>query len=456
METQFLLTNYFNDPLNTIKNLYDNHNIMSKDYSENNMTILYNKYNTKHKTKLELECRSVIIDRTTRKIICYSCSTPIYNNDATKYIKYNKIKIEETDVYICYEGSLLSVFNYNEKWYVATRKCIYNNESEKTGKYKMFLDVLEKDGYDFISFTNTLDTSKSYNFVLIHHLNENIVDYKSQFGNDYTKLCFISARNSDMSEIKLEEVRITLSPNIFLPAKLDMSENVLTKDINSPTYEGIIIKIKQPNMPGDILKIQTQAFQFYKAIGSDKNMLRGFLFLYQNNTLNDYFTNNPDSDKFKKLINPLNTNETFDIIGIISSIFKVLANELFELYKILYDFDGNQEKSKLSGDLYKCLSADYKNIIFKIRGLFLFSKKKQIEVSLLDITRILKTFDVKHLENLIKERKLMLNWSRIDKSIESFLFQQTLYKCDKICYKLASIYTIKLFPEIMPTDVPKL
>ena len=177
MESQFILTNYFNDPLNTIKNLYEKFNIMSKDYPENNMVILYNNYNSKHRSKLELECRSVIIDRTTSKIICYSCPTPIYNNEAIKYMKYNSF---EKEYYVCYEGSLLSVF-YNNGWFVASRKCIYSSTSEQTGKYKMFLDVLKKDGYDFDSFTNTLDKSTSYNFVLIHYLNENIVNYNEIF-----------------------------------------------------------------------------------------------------------------------------------------------------------------------------------------------------------------------------------------------------------------------------------
>lgn len=449
METNFLLTNYFNDPLNTIKNLYDKHNIMSKDY--NNMTILYNKYNTKHKTKLELECRSVIIDKTTNKIICYSCPTPIYNNEATNYIKRNESLMSSAEVYLCYEGSLLSIFYYNNTWYVSTRKCIYSNTSEKEGKYKMFSDVLEKDGYTFDTFTNTLETSKSYHFVLIHHLNENIVDYKTEFGEEYTKLCFISARDiTTMIECKLEDVNITLSPNIFLAGRLDTFTN-LDKDIKMPNYEGIIIKIKN-----DILKIQNPSYQFQKAIGSDKNMLRGFLFLYQQNMLTDYFTNNPDSDKFKKIINPLNTNETFDIIGIINCLFQVLTSELYELFKVLYDNDGNKIPNI---ELYKYLPHEYKNILFKIRGVFMASKKytNNTEYLLLkDVNRILKTTDVNQVEKLIKERKLLYNWSRINKTLNSCLYMNTLYKCDKIFYKLASIYTIKLFPEIMPTDIPQL
>ena len=48
----------------------------------------------------------------------------------------------------------------------------------------------------------------------------------------------------------------------------------------------------------------------------------------------------------------------------------------------------------------------------------------------------------------------MLNCTRLDKSPEIVQFSECLYHCDKIFYKLASIYTIKLFPEIMQDDIP--
>ena len=172
-----------------------------------------------------------------------------------------------------------------------------------------------------------------------------------------------------------------------------------------------------------------------------------------------YFTNNPDSENFKKMINPLNTNETFDIIGIINCLFQVLTSELYELFNVLYE-DGNQNPNI---KLYKYLPHEYKNILFKIRGVFMACKKKNLQssenkeyISVKDVIRILKTADVNQVERLIKERKLLYNWSRIDKTLNACLYTNTLNRCEKIFYKLASIYTIKLFPEIMPTDVPQL
>ena len=239
-----------------------------------------------------------------------------------------------------------------------------------------------------------------------------------------------------------------LSANIFLSKKLEST----TQDdiIELPANEGVIVKIKESNT---LLKIQSKSYLFHKAIGSEKNMFRGFLFLYQNNLLNSYLEN-PESDKFKQILNPLNTMETFDVGGIINCLFKVLASEFFELYNSLYDIEGNQLKTN---KLYNYLSQEYKNMLFKIKGIQLANKKKGNEpIGTKDINHILKIFDVTNLVNLIKERRLMLNWVRLADIPESKLFSQSLYKCPKIFYKLASIYTIKLFPEIMPDDMPKL
>jgi len=465
METQFILSKYITDssvPVDfLLKNLYDNYNILSKDYPEYNMIILYNKYDSKHKTKLEMECRSVIIDRTTLKIICYSCPTPLYNMDAVHYMWKNQ-SIEK-NTYMCYEGSLMSLFNHNNRWFVSSRKCIYSIDSEKEGQYKMFLDVLKKDNHDMESFTKLLDCNMSYHFVLIHHENNNIVNYVKVYGENYTKLCYIFMRNTAThNEISSENTECSfLSSEIFIPEKLDevMSSNMNKESLANlmvqPLYEGIVIKMN--NM---ILKLQNPSFQFHRAIGSDKNMYLGFLCLYQNNTLKHFLETNISTDKFKKIVNPLNTVESFDMIGMIDALFKVITSELFSLFNILYCSDGTQKDNKL----YNKLPDEYKNILFQIRGILFAnikrmrsSKNQLLEVlELKDIYNLLKSIEVRTLESFIRCRKLMLNWIRLDKTDDTKLFTSSLYHSDKIYYKLISIYTIKLFPEIMPDDLPQL
>jgi len=57
-------------------------NILSKDYIEEGLMLIYHKYDQKNNSDLEMECRSIILDRTTKKILSYSCENPVLNVDA--------------------------------------------------------------------------------------------------------------------------------------------------------------------------------------------------------------------------------------------------------------------------------------------------------------------------------------------------------------------------------------
>jgi hypothetical protein len=456
---QFLLSNYIKglkDVSDINKHLYQNYNIMTKELQDLEMTIYYNKYSNKHKTQMELASRSVIMDKN-YKVICYSCSTPIYNNEAIQYLTRFQHKSRET--YVCYEGSLMSVFNYNNKWYLSSRRNIYkSNDEESGGQFKMFLEVLEQDNITFDEFTAKLNPELSYHFVLIHYKNENIVSYEEEFGKEYKKLCFIFARNvNTQNELKSETVENNstfLTNNIFLPKKISNDQvkdyvNKLSENTsNQPLEEGIIIKINN-----NVLKLQSSSYLFYKSIGSDKNMFRGFLTLYQNNNLKKFFEDK-SNEKFKKMVNSLNTKESFDTIGMIDALFKVLTAELHNLYYILW----NDKEEHLNKDLYTILPSEYKDILFHLRGVFFSNKTKHTGddniLELKDVYNFIKTIDINVLEKFIRCRKLMLNWVSSDKTPNALKFNETLHKSNKVFYKLSAIYTTKLYPEIMPNDLP--
>ncbi len=468
---QYILSHYINDikdkkdikeVSNINKHLFQNFNIMTKEFSDLDMTIYYNKYDSKHKTSMEMASRSVILSNSEHKVICYTCPTPIYNMDAVQYLWRNQDKPRET--FVCYEGSLISLFNHNNKWYAASRKNIYMNDINSGGQYSMFMEILNQDNYKTIDeFTDKLDKKFSYHFVLIHHKNDNIVNYKNQFGEEYKKLCFIFARNSDnQNEVKPEETNATfISDNIFYPKKIDETEtqsfisNLSSINIiNQPEHEGIIIKLNN-----NILKLQSAAYQFHRAIGSEKNMFRGFLSLYQNNSLKNFF--NSDTMKFKKIVNPLNPSESFDTIGIIDALFKVITSELYHLFYTLW----NDKGEHLNKELYNKMPKEYKDILFHLRGIYFANKSKHIYtqsiddsiLKMKDVYNFIKSVDTHAFEKFIRCRKLMLNWVRQEKSKDSNnidMFNKTLHRCEKVFYKLSAIYTTKLFPEIMPDDLP--
>jgi len=471
MESQnFLINDYIknntkinNDITLLQENLYKM-GILLKDYPEDNIILLYNKYENKNKGPIELECRSVVLNRTTFDIVCYTCPTPIYNINALNYLMKNNTLPK--NIFKCYEGSLLSLFHFNNKWYLSSRKCLDSNNSvlNGTSHYNMFMDVIKQDNFNTLDdFTKLLDKNYTYHFVLIHHLNENIVNYKIEFGEEYKKLCFIFARESSThKEINSEDIdSLILSDNIFLPKKLEDESsfdktNQLTDLNERPLTEGIVIKVNN-----HLLKLQSLAYQFYKVIGPEKNLYRGFIRLYQTNNLKNYFKEYPNAKKYEKIVNPINTNESFDTIGIIDAVFKICTSELYNLFNVFWDKDDNHKNVKL----YELLPKEYKDILFHLRGIYFQNKKKYENktneyLKISNIYSYIKYMDTKEFENFLRCRKLMLNWVRIDKNNENL---KTFVKClqshnqkdQKVFYKLIAIYSNKLFPEIMPDDLPQ-
>jgi hypothetical protein len=455
--TKFLLHSYIKDFDNEhIKGMQDklfSLGVLSKDYPEENLILLYNKYNNENKAPLELECRSVVINRNNFNIENYSCITPIYNGSAMNYLMMNQDKNKE--IYKCYEGSLLSLFNFNNNWYFSSRRNVLRiTDDTQNPHFKMFCDVIKQDGFNIETFIEKLDMNITYHFVLIHHQNKNIINYEKLFGKDYMKLCFIFARDKETnSEINSEDINsLFLTDNIFLPKKIESIENFDETNNNNltsePEDEGIIIKINNK-----VLKLQSIQYQFYKAIGVEKNLYKGFIHLYQNNKLGQYFKNNENTMKYSKIVNPIKTDESFDTMGTIDAVFKVITKELFELFKCLWDINTGDHKNK---DVYEILPGEYKIMMYNIRKLYFINKKKNNIITFKNIYFFLKSLDVNIFEKFMRSRKLMLNLVRQESKnnvIQDFGKTTNIEK--KILNKLCAIYTNKMFPEIMPDDVPQ-
>jgi hypothetical protein len=360
----------------------------------------------------------------------------------------------------CYEGTYLSVFYYN-KWYISTRRCLNSQESvlntSDNSHYDMFEDVLRKARYtDFNDFTTHLDKTKSYYFVLIHHKNKNTIDYSKLYGNNYAVACLTAIRDSNMKELELYNEEFTCD-YIFTPKILDSIDefanlNKTVKYDETPTSEGVVVKVWNTNMNKyNLVKLQNLNYQFAQVLGSSNNIFKGFVYLYQNNKLIDYLSD-PKLLSKRKVVNPFNTSESYDIIGVVDSAFKVCTSELFELFKKLWSLKSGSHQNK---ELYDILPKEYKDVMFAIKGIYykkktlLFEKKIDIEASFLrinDIYSYLKALPTDTFIAFLRMRKLMFNWNKS--------FSDISVKCDSVHLKLCAIITNKLYPNITNDDFP--
>lgn len=469
----FNITKLINDfpELETFKNELYKKNILSKDYVDENLFLVYHKFEQQSTTNLDRECRSLVLDRDSKQIISFSCETPIMNTEALEYLLSHQQ--DEKIITKCYEGTLLSVFYHGSKWYVSTRRCLNSDESvwgDNKSHLNMFMDVLNNSGYETLdNFTNKLDKSYCYYFVLIHYQNKNVVDYDNEFGKEYKKLSLVFVREKE-TQIEVNLYNSTfdlqiLDNNIFLSEKINSLEefdSLNKKDQFSfpPKSEGVVIKCFDTSINRyRLLKLQTMSYQFAKSIGPEKNIFMGLIHLYQNGKLSEYIE---QMQCLKKIVNPLNTHESFDTIGTIDALFKICTSELFELFKILYDIKTGKQ---LNDKLYKLLPKEYKDIMFKIRGIY-FKKKSKLtgkhvdhyemrnyHLQIKDIYQFLKNMHTEQFCAFLKMRRLMFNWTKINTDLSDF--NKISFKCDKVHFKLASIYTNKLFPHIMPDDIPQ-
>lgn len=460
--SDFLISNYIKDNYdNDIESLRKKlllNGIFTKDYKNDNILLLYNKYNNKNKSELEKECRSIILNRTNFEILCYTCNTPICNTEAMNYLLKNSNINKE--IYKCYEGTLLSLFYFNNKWYLSTRRCLDSNNSlwNDISHYDMFNDILKSEHSTFDDFTSKLNKNYCYYFILIHHKNKNIVNYEKTFGKNYMKLCLAFIReNKTQNEISVNDFN-NIYKNIFLPEKLNNLESFDKNNQNykideEPETEGIVIKIKLNNKY-KLLKLQTLNYQFHTSMGNNKNTFLGLIYLYQNNKLVEFINNNNNFEKFKKIVNPINTHESYDTLGIIDAIFKVFTSELFNLFITLWDLKTLEHKNK---ELYNILPSEYKKILFKIKGIYYKLKSKKLKLRLKNIYELLKSTSCIEIEKLLRSRKLMFNLVKMKQNNQELkLFNKISEKSDKVHLKLIAIFTNILFPEIMPDDIPNI
>jgi hypothetical protein len=244
--------------------------------------------------------------------------------------------------------------------------------------------------------------------------------------------------------------------------------NKTIKYNETPESEGVVIRVWDGTMNKyHLIKLQSMNYQFSQVLGVDRNIFKGLIYLYQNDKLVDYFGQNPNTQNIKKIVNPLNTSESYDTVGTVDAVFKVCTSELFELFKVLWSLKNGKQQNKA---LYELLPKEYRDIMYSIRGLYykkkavLMSKNKEsvtpndiknAHLKVGDIYNFLKSLSTETFVAFLRMRKLMFNWVKVDSgNVHLTEFGTVSNQCDKVHVKLCAIFTNKLYPNIMPNDVP--
>jgi len=452
-----------------------------KDHADYPLAMITEKHiiDNKQLTPLERECRSIVIDKNTLDVVCYTYDDIIYNDDA-KQILASLDQYDEKKIIIqeCLEGTFIAVYNYQDQWYISTRRCIDANysiwKSNKSHKQLFEEIIYQKYNMKIEEFYEKLNKDYCYYFVLVHHENQNIVDYSDIFGENFQEIILVMIRDRNTHiELPIDDYKKYINIDIRVPkiyADFSLLDETNKQDsqngIKTPLkMEGLIVKVYDPETgKNKILKLQTNSYKMlFELTPNNNNIYRSFIELYQKNMLKEHLKYYEEN---AKIYNPNFEELPYDTIGVIDATFKVMTSELNMLYRKLYDIDGNKidlfvdaNGIKQSIDIYNILPGEYKTALYKIRGIIFAKKNLRIN----DIYNLLK--NIYGVADFVKLLKARMNLKiKIDEicNITDIMTKDTLeeitYKmirdctnecieCTKLKLKMIAILQSRLFIE---------
>ena len=343
---------------------------IKKFKNDNNLCLLHNSYkkdNIDGFRELYDECRSIVLDFSrsinNNVVISYANSIPI----RTSISNYTTTLYEPTDnSYVAVDGTLISVYYHNNKWYFGSSCCPDINSSKfshPTKTHGYMLDVVLFEIYKNNSnvnvgdpnisnvlrdlLTSNLSPLFSYEFVLVHYENKHIIDYTTDLGNEYKCLFHINTKN----RITLVEEDVITKPLSYLGIKYAykfQTPEEAIQSLNANTNNSIIVK-----KANKLYKISTDAILHIEEVNANNyNIWYNLIYVYMlqkpNYTVNDYiveFCCNSTST----------TTIPIDACDSIHMMFMVISEVFYNLYVSTTNYYPKYKRFKVNMDLDRTL-----------------------------------------------------------------------------------------------------
>lgn len=305
--------------------------------------------------ELENSCKSIILDKTNLKIVVSQYNKILYNEESLTFLKdkqWSNVCVQK-----CYEGTLITVFNHNNNWYVTTRRCLNAKDSSwvrNNSYYDLFVDAMTN------KFTfDDLNKNYCYHFILVHHKNRNIVNY-DYLGHDYKELFHVlTTEKYTLNEVnhKINDNVKTIAEESFSSLDAVMQELQMydgnDKKKHKVTFEGYVLKYYQGDVhksPFVTLKLQTDIYKTLMQLKpNNSNISQCYLELYQKDKLNEFL--------------PYFTRYGIDVIKRIHGSMQTLSKEMVDLY--------HMTRGKKNEEVYNNLTNQYKKCLYEIHGMYI-------------------------------------------------------------------------------------
>ena len=399
-------------------------------------------------TEIERCCRSVIINKNDLKIISYSYPIILYND----YVSLTNCEIMKDKRYIteCIEGTILTMYYYENKWMLSTRKCIDASKScwrKNKSHFDLFKESIE---IDWDTFCDVHDTNYIYTYILVHHKNIQLIDYTKKYGENYKKVILSLIRNKDTFEVTLDnlfskykEIKPFMEKFIISKELDDYShlDDINIEDesidmVNKIKDEGLLVSFISEDNTETYIKLHNNAYKIYQET-SNYNYIpmssQHYISLYQTNMLDNYL------NKFVGESLYMVDNTQYQIKGLIDNIFKLLTTELLFLFKFFWDIKFGTQIME-NKNIYIELPTEYKKFFYILRGIYfkkklLLNENKYITVKV--VYDLLKESSPDTIINLIQERKNYL----LNKSMKIYNVLTEYHKNENVVKLLTNMNT---------------
>ena len=347
-----------------------------KKFKDNDsLVLLHNTYrrdDVGHFKQLYDQCRSIVLD------FSLSLNNNVvvsYANNIPDRIPIENYMQEQTDKYqAAYDGTMITVYNYDNKWYFGTSSCPDVNMSRFHNKSHgdMLDDILmmyfrqhftdeelqQSDKHTISNklrglFTLNLDPSLAYEFVLLHHENVHIIDYTEVLGNGYKLMYHINAKNRfTLAEADIRNMPLG-SLGVMYPPQFSNIHDAYAHNLTQYSY-GFIIKKLMSDGSARLYKISPAHIDFKEDTDPcQPNVWHNILMVYMKNR-KDFQINDYIKTYAPNLQLPIdNKGRTIDATYLVHTMISTLKDILYNLYVATTTFNSKTNRFKMNKDLDK-------------------------------------------------------------------------------------------------------
>lgn len=358
---------------------------------DNLVLLKYNQFNSDFSNGIVKECRGLILEKDTWKVICHPFHK-FFNLGESQ--AFNSINLDESVLWEKADGSIIKIFFYNGIWNVATNGTIDADDAlsrDGISFKELFFDIISED--DFYNLAENFNKGVTYLFEMIHPSTQIVVDYENT-----KELVFTGMINNESDEDgnmvdydilsickKMEKIfknypiRYPKTFNFSLNDIKELSDIADNENNSGNEFEGFVVsQIYDGNVIGRV-KIKSPKYVHLHHIATGESVTNNLIEVIKKN----------ETEEFEIYLNKLPEH--------VSEEYKALKKKYFNLIEYL-SVEGEKYRNKSKNVTRKELALEIQKFIERKYNGFIFTMVDNLEIT---PTELLQNYGTKKMKLLL-------------------------------------------------------